>query len=385
MSTKFQTAFGYVALLLALMLLVPLISCGGHGGTIPNPVTTLSFTGNSTPGTSAPPSTISSLSGEVLVKKQGSTTWVAAVAGMKLGAGDQLQTGGNGTALLLFFEGSTLEVQARSAILIKELTLAGNGSTTIGLKQLVGNTVSRVQKLADSASRYEVDTAAGSAVVRGTVFGVVVEADGYSTVTCDEGQVWFSASGVTVLVSQGQQSDATVGGTPSKPSPIVTSTPRPTYSPITKPTPTPTPAPTAVPLPTPLPVITVPGGGGSTELTPASSPIPPVTTASITVITPTTGIVCWPTGQPSPIPPAVVLSGSGFTPYATVYIQVYGEHSNHVTQADASGGFSFSVSVEAGMGEIPGQSLCNRYVGVTAFDTNGRRAQTGFEIYCSGC
>jgi hypothetical protein len=39
----------------------------------------------------------------VLVQKQGSTTWVAAVAGMKLEAGDQLKTGSDGSALIVFF------------------------------------------------------------------------------------------------------------------------------------------------------------------------------------------------------------------------------------------------------------------------------------------
>ncbi len=84
------TAFRWVTLVLSLILLVSLISCGGQGAVTPTPTATLSPapTITPTPGTSAPPSTISSLSGEVLVQKQGSTTWVQAVAGMKLEAGD---------------------------------------------------------------------------------------------------------------------------------------------------------------------------------------------------------------------------------------------------------------------------------------------------------
>lgn len=252
------------------MLLVTLVSCGGRAGTSPSPATT------ATPATSASPSTISSLSGEVLLQKQGSTTWVQAVAGMKLEAGDDVKTGGNGTAVILFFEGSTMEVQPDTEILINEFSLAGTGSTTIGLKQVVGNTINRVQKLVDSASRYEVDTPAGSAAVRGTVFRVMVQADGYTVVMCDEGQVWFTAAGVTVLIRQGQQSSASVGGAPSNPSPSVTSTPGPTYSPIAKPIATPSPKATAVPLLTPLPVIILPGGG-SAEVTPTPTPTPTLT------------------------------------------------------------------------------------------------------------
>ena len=103
--TKSQTAFRYIALVLALMLLVPLISCGGQGEVTPTPTTTPAPTSapTPTPGATAYPGTISSPSGEVLVQKQGSTTWVAAVAGMKLEAGDQLKTGSDGSALIVFF------------------------------------------------------------------------------------------------------------------------------------------------------------------------------------------------------------------------------------------------------------------------------------------
>jgi uncharacterized protein YfaP (DUF2135 family) len=191
---------------------------------------------------------------------------------MKLEAGDQLKTGGNGTALLLFFEGSTMEVQADTEILINEMSLSGTGSTTIGLKQLVGNTVNRVQKLVDSESKYEVETPAASAVVRGTIFTVLVGIDGNTTLNSEEGDVGFTANNVTVLVGTGMQSSACVGCTPSNPLPA--STPGPTYSPITKPIPTSTPAPTAVPLLTPLPAIIVPGGGGSNEPTPTPTPTP---------------------------------------------------------------------------------------------------------------
>jgi FecR protein len=161
--------------------------------------------------------TITSLTGEVLVQKQSATNWIQAVSGMKLSGSDRLKTGGNGTALITFFEGSTMEVQADSEIVVSELAVTKDtGSTTIRLKQLLGNTVNRVQKLADPASKYEVETAAGSAVVRGTVFNSYVRGDGYTIIGCEEGSVWFTAGGVTVLVSEGTQSSAMPGGTPSQ-------------------------------------------------------------------------------------------------------------------------------------------------------------------------
>ena len=166
-----------------------------------------------------PTGTISSPVGEVLVQKQGFTTWIQAVSGMKLYEGDRLKTGGNSTTEIVFFEGSVVEMESDSEILLDEITVAPDtGSTSIHLNQLVGHTVNRVQKLIDSASEYEVETPAGSAVVRGTVFKSYVRDDGYTAIYCDEGVVWFTAGGVTVLLSEGEESSALPGGTPSTPS-----------------------------------------------------------------------------------------------------------------------------------------------------------------------
>ena len=170
-------------------------------------------------GATAPSATVSSPTGEVLVQKQGSTTWIQALSGMKLYEGDRLKTGGNSTTEIIFFEGSVVEVESDSEILLDEMTIAPNtGSTSIHLNQLVGHTVNRVQKLVDSASNYEVETPAGSAVVRGTAFKSYVRDDGYTIIYCNEGAVWFTAGGVTVIVNEGEWSSAMPGGTPSTPS-----------------------------------------------------------------------------------------------------------------------------------------------------------------------
>lgn len=169
--------------------------------------------------TATPSATISSPVGEVLVQKQGSTTWIQAISGMKLNAGDRLKTGGNSTTEIVFFEGSVVEVESDSEILLSEMTISSDtGSTSIQLNQLVGHTVNRVQKLVDSESTYEVATPAGSAVVRGTAFKSYVRDDGYTIIYCDEGSVWFTAGGVTVTLNEGEWSSAMPGGTPSTPS-----------------------------------------------------------------------------------------------------------------------------------------------------------------------
>ena len=214
--------FGFLALILTLVLLLPLAGCGGGGESTTTP----------TPTVGTPSATVSSPGGEVQVQKKGSTTWTNATNGMKLAVGDTLKTGNNGSAELRFFDGSVMEVKANSEILIQDLSLAaGTGSTSVGLKQLLGNTVNRVGQLVDSASKYEVDTPAASAVVRGTAFNLAVKQDGFTTIQTTQGSVSFTASGVTVTVNQGQQSTAAVGGKPSTPSAITTATPTKTPTP----------------------------------------------------------------------------------------------------------------------------------------------------------
>jgi hypothetical protein len=166
----------------------------------------------------APFATISSPSGEVMVQRSNNEpgNFIPASAGMKVEMGDRVKTGEGSSALIIFFDGSVMELGANSDINIEELNLAqGTGSTTVRLKQLFGNTVNRVQKLVDSSSTYEVETPAGVAVVRGTTFNLEVEQSGYTVLSTDQGFVWFTAGGVTVLVGPGMQTSASPGGTPS--------------------------------------------------------------------------------------------------------------------------------------------------------------------------
>lgn len=210
-----------VALVLTLALLMPLAGCGGGGPAVP--------------------CKISSISGDVQVLRSGSTEPVAATNGMELTAGDTITTGDNGSANLTFFDGSIMEIKANSEIQVNELSTASTGSTTVSLKETVGSTINRVAKLVDSSSRYEVDTPAAVAAVRGTIFDLLVQQNGDTTVKSEQGSVSFTASGVTVTVNQGFQSSASVGGTPSTPIVIVTPTPTPTSTHAQTPTPTQTP------------------------------------------------------------------------------------------------------------------------------------------------
>jgi len=201
---KSRVVLGCMALVLMLALLIPLVGCGGG---------------------EAVPCKISSVSGTVQVVRSGSTESVKATNGMELAVGDTITTGSDGSAKLTFFDGSVMEIKASSEILINELSTASTGSTSVSLMEQVGSTINRVAKLVDSASKYEVETLAAVAVVRGTTFDLVVQQTGFTTLKSEEGSVSFTAAGVTVTVNKGFQSSAAVGGTPSTPSAITTVTP----------------------------------------------------------------------------------------------------------------------------------------------------------------
>ena len=125
-------------------------------------------------------------------------------------------------ATITFFEGSTIELDGSTEVSLSELSLEGTTSH-IGIDQKIGKTVSRVKKLVDSASSYEVETASAVAAVRGTVFYVSVNRSGVTTVGNMEGMVSVLAQGVEVALAEGTRTTVSPGKPPGKPQPDVTS------------------------------------------------------------------------------------------------------------------------------------------------------------------
>jgi hypothetical protein len=160
-------------------------------------------------GCASSPSTLTILSitdGHVSVMEAGSASWTEAEVGMSLEVGDSIKTGDNSSAKITFFDGSTIELQAGTEIGIAALDIsADTGSTTITLEQTIGNTISRVTRLLDPASRYEVETPAGAAAVRGSVMQVYVIEDGTTWAINLEGDIRVVAQGVELQVPEGQQ------------------------------------------------------------------------------------------------------------------------------------------------------------------------------------
>ena len=113
---------------------------------------------------------------------------------MVLDVVDKIKSGPNSRAVITFFDGSTIELKPDTQLEISELVKGT--ANQIRLKQELGETISTVKKLADPASRYEIETPAAVAGVRGSTMMVSVAFDGTTSVQNLEGKISVTAQGV---------------------------------------------------------------------------------------------------------------------------------------------------------------------------------------------
>jgi hypothetical protein len=165
---------------------------------------------------------ITSLQGEVTVKKASSANWVKAEVKMLLNKGDSIKTEAEASAQITFFNGSTIELRAGTQIEITELVK--EQAKNIRMKQEIGETISKVEKLVDSASKYEIETPTAVAGVRGSSMRVSVRPDGTTQVQNLEGKISVTAQGVEVVIPVGSSSTVLPGQPPSPPQPVASVT-----------------------------------------------------------------------------------------------------------------------------------------------------------------
>jgi hypothetical protein len=137
---------------------------------------------------------------------------------MILGQGYAVKTGATPAGITLF-DGSTIEIGPSTDLDLSELDDGRGAATVVHLKQEVGKTISRVKRLADAAARYEIETPAAVAAVRGTTMLVEVAADGTTLVGNIDGSVSVIARGVEVALPPGTHSVVTPGQPPGDPRP----------------------------------------------------------------------------------------------------------------------------------------------------------------------
>ncbi len=144
--------------------------------------------------------TISIISGGVSVRHAGSADFVTVQDGDILVAGDTVRTAADARAVLTYFEGSTVEIEPSSELVINAANGNPDGSTVIQMTQNAGRTWHVVTHLVTGNSKYDVSTPTSTASVRGTAFTVDVSFENgtpVATVTTTEGRVGHSATDPT--------------------------------------------------------------------------------------------------------------------------------------------------------------------------------------------
>jgi hypothetical protein len=138
--------------------------------------------------------TIAAFKGAVLVQQAGKAMSLPARKGMELQAGDRIITGKDGTAAVRFDDGSISRIASNSRIDLQELARDGaDGASTTTLTAGWGRVWNKVQDVTEKNSRFEVNTPAAVAGVRGTVFLVEVQSETDTVVRVYEGQVGVAA------------------------------------------------------------------------------------------------------------------------------------------------------------------------------------------------
>jgi hypothetical protein len=178
--------------------------------------------------------------GNVDVLPAGSDTWRPASASERVQAGSRIRTGPRSAAVLVFFDGSTTNLEAETEIAVIEMSSPRGNDRVILLEQALGQTYSRVQRSPERESRFEIETPTALVAVRGTEFSTAVEMDGTTHVAVTEGTVEVTAQETTVVVLVGQKTAVHPGQIPGDPVSM------PQATPVPEPTLTPTPTAKAV-------------------------------------------------------------------------------------------------------------------------------------------
>lgn len=134
--------------------------------------------------------------------------------------GDIVRTGSDSHAVMTFYDGSTIEVEPDSEIVVETLEATASGDILMALRQDFGRTWHVVSRSLSADSKYEVRTPGATATVRGTAFEVDVDPAGRTHIQTTDGTVGANAGGVEVPVPAGFATDVpAVGAAPDPATP----------------------------------------------------------------------------------------------------------------------------------------------------------------------
>ncbi|MFC1918109.1 FecR domain-containing protein, partial [Chloroflexota bacterium] len=161
--------------------------------------------------------TLSLLSGSAEVQSKDLGIWEIAGDGITLTAGTRIKTTADSHAVLTFFEGSTVKLEPGTDIEIQQMVKGADGSDTIVLKLWMGKTWSRVVKMMDPGSHYEIETPTATAIVRGTLFTTEVNDQGETRVATTQGLVSVVGQGEEVYLPPNKETQVITNAAPLPP------------------------------------------------------------------------------------------------------------------------------------------------------------------------
>ena len=136
--------------------------------------------------------------------------------GQVLGQGTTVRTGADGRASIEWFDGSVTRLDFGTTFTILTMEHLDGDGKVIEAEQTSGNTYNRVTELTGSASRFDIDTPTATASVQGTIYAVLLNADGSTTIAVIEGSVDSNGT----IVAEGTYVTVDAEGNVSDPQPI---------------------------------------------------------------------------------------------------------------------------------------------------------------------
>jgi len=130
--------------------------------------------------------TMTVLRGQVAVVHPDGSAIQPAVTGTVVQIGDEIRTLGDSGALITFFQGSEIELAEQTVMVVESISRQG-GVIDVSLKQVIGSSLHRVQRLADPNASYKIDSGGAVTLVRGTQFLLLgPTAEGIVVLVCQD-------------------------------------------------------------------------------------------------------------------------------------------------------------------------------------------------------
>jgi hypothetical protein len=155
--------------------------------------------------------------GTVELKARGEGDWRPLGDTVNVKTGDALRTGDDSSVVLSWVDGTRMKLDPNSSMVIQKSSFNGLDRKQESLFRLdFGRVWVRVMQLLTRGSKFEIETPAATAGIRGTIFAVSAAADGATEVSVYKGEVAVTTAHASTIVPQGQQVSVRPDGSASE-------------------------------------------------------------------------------------------------------------------------------------------------------------------------